>query len=52
MTGCVRTVVKETIITDDAGINAYIKKLENDFEECERLKDVCCDIVEENLINN
>jgi len=52
MLGCVRTVVRETIITDDVEINAYIKKLERDFEECERLKDTCCDIVEENLINN
>jgi len=52
MLGCVRTVVRETVITDNEEINAYIKNLERDFEECERLKDNCCDIVEKNLKNN
>jgi len=52
ISNCSKTIVKERIVTGNAKVNAIIDSLQFRLEQCDRIRKKCCEIVEENLINN
>jgi len=52
ISSCIKTVVKERIVTGNARVDAVIDSLQFRLDQCDRIRKKCCEIVEENLINN